>query len=145
MAFSFRSLFGMRRHPPVTTVHPVLGPMTFCPEYREWETTAEGPVFHGGIPGDVGGPDPDRVAEVLSRLANIEVYWQACANDLLEIASWYDSLPRTQDPRSLFHVTALSLYPTYWEVCFVTAPPHMWLYVGMQFEGEELVSNTIDT
>lgn len=126
-------------------MHPIMGRMEFDPEEGEWETANGAPLYHGGIPGDAAGPDPDRVTEVLSRLANVDKYWEACADDLLRIASWYDSLPKAQHPRELFRVVAVSLYPTYWEVCFQTLPAYKWLYVGMQFEREELVSNTIDT
>ena len=140
MLATLRKLFGSRQ---ITIVHPVLGELVFDPEHGDWSTVRDEPIFHGGIPGDSSGPDPARVAEVLERLANIDAYWAACSDDLLYIASTGRSLPETGNPKDLFRVSALSLYPDYWEVCFQTHPRYKWLYVGMQFEGEELVSNTI--
>lgn len=135
-----------RRRPPVPTIdHPDFGPMSFDAEDNTWETTDDTRIYHGGIPGDVTGPDPERVAEVLRRLADVDTWWRLCAEDLLHIAAQYESLPKTDDPRTLFRVAALSLYPGWWEICFETDPPDKWLYVGMQFEGDTLVSNTIDT
>ena len=136
-----------RRPPPVraSILHPVLGCMEFDATDSEWQTAENAPIYCGGIPGDAKGPDPAKVGEVVNRLENVEKYWQLCSEDLLHIASYYSSLPKVDDLHQLFRVSALSLYPSYWEICFETHPEYKWLYVGMQFEGEQLVSNTIDT
>ena len=136
----------LHRRPRISIQHPVLGQLQFDPKSSEWSTADGAPIYHGGIPGDATDPNPDRVTEVLTRLGNADKYWQACSADLLTIASmFHSSIPQAQDPRQLFRVAALSLYPSYWEICFQTKPEYKWLYVGMQFEGEDLVSNTIDT
>jgi hypothetical protein len=139
-------LFSRRRPEPVFFDHPALGRLEFSPEEALWESADDAGVFHGGIPGDAGGPDPARADELVQRLEDIERYWGLCADDLLYIASNYDALPKANDPRELFEVAAVSLGPDYWEVCFQTRESlGKWLYVGMQFEGERLVSNSIDT
>lgn len=123
----------------------ILGRIEFDPIDSTWRTIADAPIYHGGIPGNVHGPDAERIAEILERLGRVESYWQICAPDLLYIAACYASLPQASNPRQLFQLAALSLYADYWEVCFETKPEYTWIYVGMQFEDETLVSNTIDT
>lgn len=123
-----------------------LGTLEFVESEQAWQSSSTSPIYHGGIPGDEQGPTPEGVAEIVHRLGNIESYWGICSEDLLQIASSFASLPRTTDPRKLYRVAALSLYPAYWEICFETNEAlDKWIYVGMQFEGETLVSNTIDT
>ncbi len=136
-----------RSKPPEVPLfkHPVLGSFKFNATTQEWETVASAPVYHGGILGSPVEPDPAKLAEVLRRMSNIAQYWRTCESDLRYIAGQYSSLPSNVAPESLFRVAALSLYPSYWEVCFETIKPHKWLYIGMQFEGERLVSNTIDS
>lgn len=124
----------------------MLGRLEFEPAEGLWESADGAAIFHGGIPGDASGPDPARAAELVQRLGDIDRYWSLCADDLLYIASNYDALPPARDPREIFGLAAVSLAPDYWEVCFQTHDSlKKWLYVGMQFEGETLVSNTIDT
>ncbi len=125
--------------------HPTLGELQFDPATSEWESVQGSEIYLGGIQGDSSGPYPKNTAEVSERLAIVDKYWAACSKDLLYISSRYESLPKVNDPRELFKVSALSLYSSYWEICFETKPEYKWLYVGMQFEGEDLVSNTIDT
>ena len=125
--------------------HHALGCLEFDARNSEWQTADGAPVYYGGIPGDATGPDPIKVAEIMGRLENIDNYWQTCSEDLLHIASCYSSLPKVDDAQQIFRVTPLSLYLAYWEICFETTPEYKWLYVGMQFEGNQLVSNTIDT
>lgn len=126
-------------------LHPVLGRLEFLAGEQEWQSAGESPVYHGGLRGGAEGPDPEAVAEILRRLDNVDAYWDACTEDLLYIASCHSSFPVVTDPRDLYRVAALSLYEGYWEICFETHARHRWLHVGMQFEGERLVSNTIDT
>jgi hypothetical protein len=125
--------------------HSILGCLEFEASDNEWQTAEGASIYHGGIPGDATGPDPDKAAEIVERLQNIDTYWQLCSEDLLHIAACYSLLPKANDAQQIFRVSALSLYPTYWEVCFETHKEYKWLYVGMQFEAEDLISNTIHT
>ncbi|MFG6430113.1 hypothetical protein [Roseateles sp. LYH14W] len=136
-----------RSKPPEVPLfeHPVLGSFKYDATTQEWETVDSAPVYHGGLSGSAIEPDPAKLAEVLQRMSNLAQYWRACESDLRYIAGCYSSLPSDAAPESLFRVAALSLYKGYWEVCFETIKPHRWLYIGMQFEGECLVSNTIDS
>lgn len=140
MFATLRRLLGRKK---ITMVHPTLGELEFDQDDGVWGTVQTEPIYHGGIPGCDSGPDSDRVNEVINRLVNMDSYWVACSEDLLYIASTSASFPQTNNPKDIFRVTALSLYPNYWEVCVETHTQYKWLYVGMQFEGEELVSNTI--
>jgi len=131
--------------PAPAVVHPTLGALRYVSATRDWETVSSQPIYHGGISGSSTEPDADKVAEVLQRMSNVDQYWRACESDLRYIAGQYPPFPKDVDLKALFRVAALSLYRSYWEICFETIRPHKWLYVGMQFEGERLVSNTIDT
>jgi hypothetical protein len=141
-------LAALRRPPPpkIYFDEPRLGRLVYRPDVSQWESADDAGLYHGGIPGDPSGPDPARIGEIIGRLQDIDRYWDACAADLLLIAGDFASLPRARDPRELYRLVAVSLHPDHWEVCFQTHD-HLdkWLYVGMQFEGETLVSNTIDT
>lgn len=141
-------LAAFRRPPPpgIYFDEPTLGRLVYRADVSLWESADDAGLHHGGIPGDASGPDPGRVGEIVGRLQAIDRYWEACAGDLLLIAGDFASLPKAGDPRELFRLVAVSLYPGYWELCFQTHD-HLdkWLYIGMQFEGETLVSNTIDT
>lgn len=140
-----KRIFQSKPPPAPSVVHPVLGALKYDPTTKSWETSGSRQVYHGGIPGSAAEPEAARIEEVLVRMSNVDQYWRACESDLRHIASQYPSLPRELELKAFFRVVALSLYPGYWEICFETTKSHKWLYVGMQFEGESLVSNTIDT
>jgi hypothetical protein len=137
-------LFRRNSHKRPRLTHPQLGLIEFDPKSGEWQTI-DSAIYHGGIPGVSSGPDPDAVRALSDRLLNIDRYWDACEQDLVRIAGSWSSVPTDVSVKTLFRLAALSLYPTYWEICFETRPEYKWLYIGMQFEGENLVSNTIDT
>jgi len=138
------NLFKKEDVPEITFNHDVLGKLIFDTSDHEWQTD-ENPIYHGGIAGDEKSPDQKSIDFILSKLNNIEKYWKICSDDLQYIASTYKSIPADISLKELYRVAALSLYAGYWEVCFETYPKYKWLYIGMQFEGDELVSNTIDT
>ncbi|MES2670017.1 MAG: hypothetical protein V4673_06280 [Pseudomonadota bacterium] len=125
--------------------HPNLGQLQYDARTSQWESTEGAEIYFGGIPGSADGPSSEQVQELLARLNNLDRYWEICSKDLIEISSTWESLPKVEDPREIFSVAALSLYASHWEICFQSKPEYKWLYVGMQFEGDLLVSNTIDT
>jgi len=138
------NLFARRQPERTTVVDPQLGELRFSPDHSTWETL-KADVYHGGIPGTEAGPSAEGVNLVRERMSRLDDYWAACEPDLRSIAESFESIPKGEDIRSLYRVAALSLYSDYWEVCFETHRQFKWLYVGMQFKGDELVSNTIDT
>lgn len=144
MFSAFGRIFSHQRVPRVVQ-DSALGRVAFDPKDGTWETIQDTPIYHGGIPGTVDGPDHTSIEEICVRLGKVDSYWHICSADLLYIASCYASLPQVSEPREIFRLSALSLYPTYWEICFETNPENKWIHVSMQFEGEVLVSNTIDT
>jgi hypothetical protein len=127
-----------------TSVHEYFGLIQYDKDSKTWDTL-ESNVYHGGIRGDISGPSNESTEEIKNRLQDINKYWDICEDDLRYIAESYDSFPKGRQIKELFKLAALSLYNDYWEVCFETYPEFKWLYVGMQFEGCTLVSNTIDT
>jgi hypothetical protein len=142
----FKKIFkGGQPHVP-TFHHPELGKLIYSSSDGTWATdNEEKAIYHGGIRGSIVAPDESSIQEILSRLKGIEQYWDKCSDDLQKILESWDSFPKGVPLKQLLDIKALSLYDGYWEVCFQTKPQYKWVYIGMQFEGDELISNTIDT
>jgi hypothetical protein len=135
-----------RNKPSIEIVHDSLGPMTFLESEGYWEA-ASGEVFHS-IPGDASGPYPQSVQFILSKLAELDHYFDKCSEYLVSIASGWDSIPKGMAASELFQVSAISVDTAdnrEWEICFETRPEFRWIHIGLQFENEEILSNDIST
>lgn len=142
----FKKIFKGKQTPAPTFLHPDLGTLRYCFVDERWETdNGETEIYHGGIKGSTEEPDESSIQEIITKLKKIDHYWEKCSNDLRKMLESWDSIPKDIPIKELLYVAALSLYDDYWEVCFQTKPEYKWVYIGMQFEGEKLVSNSIDT
>ena len=138
------SIFSIKDKVKITYQHKVLGELVFDADDCTWETV-DNPIYHGGIPGTESLPDEKQIIDIFSKLENIDKYWSICSDDLSNIIYSYTSIPKEKTLKEIFKISALSLYDDYWEVCFETRSEYKWLYMSMQFEGDNYVSNTIDT
>ncbi|MCE9687964.1 hypothetical protein LZP73_17450 [Shewanella sp. AS16] len=140
-----RKLFGFKeRKPKPRLFHDYFGLIQYNDDSKDWETV-ENEIYYGGISGGETGPLDKSVKAIRHKIENIDKYWGVCEKDLRFIAESYDSIPKGMQINELYKIAALCLYSDYWEICFETYDKYKWLYVGMQFEGDTLVSNTIDT
>ncbi|HKS06488.1 MAG TPA: hypothetical protein VJR92_09270 [Gemmatimonadaceae bacterium] len=125
--------------------HPEIGVVEFNAAAGEWSTAGESEVSFVGLPGTAAGPDESAVASLVARQREVDRYWTMCESDLRFIAEGFDSIPKGLPIRELYRVTAFAWGAEEWEVCFQTLDRHKWIYVAMQFSGDELVSNSITT
>lgn len=145
--FSFlKKLFPSKQKPRIAINHDQLGYINFDAASGFWETI-DSAIFHS-VPGDEQGPDPKAVDVIITKLQDLDKYWQICSVELLSIASQWSSIPPSLPAKSLFKVAAISINSVEeldWEVCFESKPEHKWLYIGIQFNGDSIVANDIST
>jgi len=139
-----KKLFSRSKVEAVFYQHHQLGKLRLDRHDQTWETE-NSDVYHGGIPSLGGLPCQKTIDEINLKLTSIDKYWEICSPDLELIVRGFDSMPKDIRAKEMFKVSALSFYQGYWELGFETVERYKWFYIGMQFEGEELVSNTIDT
>jgi hypothetical protein len=99
------------------------------------------------IPGDATGPSDESRAFLLGKRADLETIWRLSEPHIRELLSGWPSLSDL-DPRRDFHISSLAKDgdgASGWEVCFETNKGRKWIYFCLQIEGDEVVSNTIDT
>ncbi len=141
-----KKLFSSKNKPSIEVNHDKLGSMSFDAKGGFWETI-DSAIFHS-IPGSEQGPDSEAVGFVLSKLKDLDKYWQICSSELTVIASQWDSINKGVPAQELFKVAAISvnsIEANDWEMCFETKPENKWLYIGIQFSGDEMVANDIST
>lgn len=141
-----KKAFSKRKKPHIEFTHEVLGPMTYMHDGSYWEA-ANGDIFHS-IPGDETGPNADSVKFIQNKIDSLDHYFEQCSEDLLSIAHTWDSIDKALTAKELFKVSAISVEAEgnrEWEICFETKSDYKWVYIGLQFEGEEIVSNDIST
>ncbi|HCG7990739.1 TPA: hypothetical protein NJ493_004601 [Vibrio parahaemolyticus] len=144
MLDKFKQLFGDIKIKEICVQHAQLGKLRLDCHDHTWETV-NSEVFFGGIPSVGGLPSEEVIREISEKLSNIDKYWAICSPDLELIVRDFASMPNNLPAKEMFKVSAVSIYPGYWEICFESIEIYKWFYIGMQFEGEKLVSNTIDT
>ncbi|EGR1579731.1 hypothetical protein D0D70_25360 [Vibrio parahaemolyticus] len=144
MLDKFKQLFGDIKSKETYVQHSQLGKLRLDCHDNTWETV-NSEVFFGGIPNVGGLPSEEVIREISEKLSNIDKYWAICSPDLELIVRDFASMPNNLPAKEMFKVSAVSIYPGYWEICFESIEIYKWFCIGMQFEGEELVSNTIDT
>jgi hypothetical protein len=125
--------------------HPELGALEFSAATGEWNSADEVGVSFLGLPGTEAGPDEAAVTSLIARRLDADRYWAICESDLRFIAESHESVPKGLSIRELYRIAAFGWGKEEWEVCFQTLDRHKWIYVAMQFCGDELVSNSIST
>jgi hypothetical protein len=130
--------------PRLNMNHSELGELLYDRKEKMWETAGTTAIYHGGLTGDEKGPAQTAVDFILEKRAAIEKYTNASESMLREVLEGFEG-DFDRSINDIFHVVAISIYEEYWEICFETTPPTKWIYVGIQFNGDEVISNTIDT
>jgi hypothetical protein len=99
-----------------------------------------------GIPGDVNGPYESSRSFLKSKFLLLPHIWKICHEELVKtIDIWYPE-KIGQDPKKIFTLCAININDQEeWEVCFEADAPYKWVYLGLQFQGDECVSGTLDT
>ena len=140
-----KGAFSKNKNPIIKYDHEILGSMHFVKDGGYWESDGED-LYHS-IPGDERSPNQNSVEFIVSKIERIGHYFELSSNDLLYIAHGWDSIDKSLSAKELFKVSAISVNPgnEEWEICFETKPGNKWIYIGLQFEGEEIVSNDIAT
>jgi hypothetical protein len=102
------------------------------------------------IPGDINGPFVEARQFLLLKKENLSKLWLLCEDELHEqIKVWYPN-DIGRPPQDIFFIASLALdgvkqNSNGWEVSFESRDDFRWTFMSFQFQGNELVSGSVDT
>jgi len=103
------------------------------------------------IPGSTSGPHENARKFILDKFNSEEELWSLCSAGLKSAAQDFIRDLQHKDVKDVFFLSCISTDTISvngdheWEVCFETRDDYKWLYIGLQIQRGEVVSNFVDT